>query len=220
MSIPRPASALLCAAAVLGASLEDVSAQRRKKDDDAWKKDPYTEADPDRMAAAGYVSFGPFAWGDNHDTARIEHVLGDGVKLLWVETAHFKIGSSLPPYKIPHDKTERRKLRDELERLDAKLPAVKPRTRTLDRWLRLHLFAQRLEDTYADFCERIDVKPEDQIREQLDAEIEKRGPKSPKVRRLKAKLKTLASKRKAAEAREEEVAGLVLREPRPAEKAK
>ncbi len=134
----------------------------RGKNKDAWKTDPYTKKDPEAMAAAGYVSFGPFTFGDGHDSAMVDHVIGEQTKLIWVETAHFKIGSSLPEYKIPRgEKKERDKLKKELDQLKKKLPTVKPKTKKLDRWLRLHLFAQRIEDTYADFCKRMGVTDAD-----------------------------------------------------------
>ena len=66
------------------------------------------------MQAAGYISKGPFPWGDKHDSAQIEHVLGKEVKLLWLETAHFRIGCSLTPFKIPKDREEKEHLLAEL----------------------------------------------------------------------------------------------------------
>lgn len=52
---------------------------------------------------------------------------------------------------------------------------------------------------------------QDQLREQYDAELEKRGPKSPKLRRIDAKLKTLAKKREQAEDREAKLSDLLLK---------
>ena len=148
--------------ALLGSLLAgDLVAQRGKKDKDAWKKDPYTEGKEGALEKAGYVSLGPFVWGDNHDTLQIEHVLGDQVKLLWVETAHFRLGSSLPPYKIPRVKEERAKLKKELTRLKKKIPKIKTTQKELDRWTRLHLFAQRFEDTYDEVTKLLDVVDED-----------------------------------------------------------
>ena len=140
---------------------QDLAAQRGKKAKDAWKLDPYTEGKDEALEKAGYVSLGPFIWGDDHDTLQIEHVLGDQVKLLWVETAHFRIGSTLPPYKIPREKTERTKLKKELLRLKKKLPKIKTSAKELDRWTRLHLFAQRLEETYQQISELLGVTTDD-----------------------------------------------------------
>lgn len=52
---------------------------------------------------------------------------------------------------------------------------------------------------------------EDQVREQYDAELEKRGPRSPKLKRLNVKLKNLATKRAQAEQREEKLSELLLK---------
>ncbi len=52
---------------------------------------------------------------------------------------------------------------------------------------------------------------EDGYLEQMDIEIERRGPKSPKLRRLKAKLDTIREKKEAALAREQELLDLGLK---------
>ncbi|MEM7200718.1 MAG: hypothetical protein AAF628_10655 [Planctomycetota bacterium] len=127
----------------------------------AWRQDTYTLGEPAAMEQAGYVSFGPFPFGDGHSTTDIEHVLGDEVKMRWVETAHFKIGSSLAAIKAPQDRKERRKLNAELAELRDKLPRVRKRQKTLDPWLRLHLFAHRLEGLYRDLCDRLEVTDAD-----------------------------------------------------------
>ena len=112
--------------------------------------DPYTKDAPDAKAKAGYASFGPFRFGDAPTTTQIEETLG-GIPMIWVETEHFKLGSGLPEYTISDDKRERERLKEELERLAARLPDVKTKTKKIDPWLRLHLYAQRLEDLYATF---------------------------------------------------------------------
>ena len=112
--------------------------------------DPYTKGEPNSLKEAGYVSFGPFRFGDDHTTEQIENTLG-GIPLIWVETEHFKLGSGLPEYTLGDDAREKERLREELARLAQRLPEVKPKTRKLDPWLRLHLFAQRLEELYARF---------------------------------------------------------------------
>jgi hypothetical protein len=125
--------------------------------------DPYTGGEADAMARAGYVSFGPFAWGNGHDTLAIEAVVA-APGLRWVETAHFKLGCALPEMDRPDERDAREELAQELKRLAAKLDgpgrqgrAVDPKARTIDPWLRLHLLAQRLEELYASFCERMDI---------------------------------------------------------------
>jgi len=121
-----------------------------------WQIDPYTKNDPKKMKKAGYVSYGPFEWGDKHNTDDILRALGN-VRIRFVETAHIKLGVALPTYLVPTDPKIKKKLRDELTRLKKKIPKVNPRTRRLDPWLRLHLFAQRCEDLYAEFSRRLGV---------------------------------------------------------------
>ena len=124
--------------------------------------DPYTLGEPEALGRAGYVSFGPFLWGDAHSTEQIEKELG-GTPLIWVETAHFKLGSSLPEYVLVKDKDidERPKLRAELQRLAERLPRVDKKTLRLDPWLRLHLAAQRVEELYADFRSKLALQETD-----------------------------------------------------------
>jgi len=112
-------------------------------------KDPWTLEDPGVIEEAGVISYGPFEVGDKHGSRKVEEVLG-GLKVLWMETEHFKIGSTLGSYKIPSgEKTIRTKIREELLRLEDKLPELKAKkTKVLDPWLRLHVWAQRLEDIH------------------------------------------------------------------------
>jgi len=122
--------------------------------------DPYTKNDPEKVEKAGYASLGPFRFGDDHTTEEVQKAL-EGVPLVWVETQHFKLGSGLPEYELPGDKIEKKRIQEELERLGKRLPDVKARTRSLDPWLRMHLFAQRLEETYAEFLARFGLKESD-----------------------------------------------------------
>lgn len=115
------------------------------------KIDPYTKNAPDAITKAGYASFGPFRFGDDHTTTQIEETLG-GNPMIWVETEHFKLGSGLPEYTIPDDPREKGRTKEELERLAKRLPDLKPgKLKKIDPWLRLHLYAQRLEELYAKF---------------------------------------------------------------------
>jgi len=114
------------------------------------RTDPYTKSAREKIEPAGYVSFGPFRFGDDHTTAQVETAL-EGVPLIWVETAHFKLGSGLPEYRLGDDKPERERVRAELEILATRLPDVKVKAKELDPWMRLHLLALRLETLYADF---------------------------------------------------------------------
>ena len=109
--------------------------------------DPHTGGKPELMQAAGVVSYGGFEFA-REDTAAIERLLGV-VDIKWIETAHFEIGFGLGPYKLRQD--ERKKVAAELTRLKEKLPSINPKQTQLDPWLRAHLVAQRLEDSYAQF---------------------------------------------------------------------
>ncbi len=128
--------------------------------------DPYTRGEVEAVRRAGYVSQGPFPWGDDHDTRRIEEALGFAP--LWIETAHFRLGTTLAEYTLPGDKLEKAKVRGELERLAEHLDGIQPKARRLDPWLRAHLFAQRLEELYAAFLDGFGL-------EESDFENTKRG---------------------------------------------
>jgi hypothetical protein len=130
-----------------------------------WKTDPYTLNDPAMMKKAGYVSYGPFMWGDDHDTIEIKKMFPH-LKMLFVETAHFKIAIALGNYKLPKGKDRKRALekqilKTQLKALKKIMPRIKPTTRELDPWLRLHIYAHRLELIYADFCTRVGVTDAD-----------------------------------------------------------
>lgn len=143
-------SAALAAAALVALVAGPLSAQEKKPGDEAFRADPYTGNDPAALAAAGYLRYHPFPFAEGASTEGIEKVLGDFVEMLWVETPHFRIGSSLPEYLVGEPE-ERERIRGELERLAGKLPKVKPKERRLDPWLRLHLYAQRCEDLWLEF---------------------------------------------------------------------
>ncbi len=144
MTVPaRVFAALLLAGTIAGAQ------QRPADDDKASLEDPWTKGDAAALEKLGYVHVGPMPWGDGHGTERIGEILGEE-RFRFVETAHFKLGSALPPLRMPRDKDAHRKLVEELTRLEEKLPDLHARrVRVLDPWLRTHLFAQRLEELYA-----------------------------------------------------------------------
>lgn len=142
-------AAPLALAAALAAQQSEIKAFPRV--------DPYTKNAPEAIEKAGYVSFGPFRFGDDHTTQQVETTLG-GTPLLWVETAHFKIGSGLPEYTLGDDPAEKERIRGELERLAGRLPDVKVKLRKLDPWLRLHLYALRLEDLYTQFLHAFGIQ--------------------------------------------------------------
>ncbi len=127
-----------------------------KKHDRAEEVDPYTGGDPEKLERAGYLSMGPGAWGGGHSALEIEEALG-GTRMQWVETLHFRIGSTLDPHQLGDDPVETRRVREEVKRLGERMD-VPRRPRELDHWLRLHLFAQRLEELYAEVGELLAVQ--------------------------------------------------------------
>ncbi len=156
---PRRPTVVLVAVLLLAGGVAAQDDLPLPPDADAdWREDPYTRGEPDALAEAGYVAIDRLPWGDDHSTPDIERALGS-LQTLWIETAHFRIGSTLPEYKIP--KEDKDKLRDELTALSKRLPRVKDRTRTLDRWLRAHLYAARLEALYARVQEVLGVTDAD-----------------------------------------------------------
>ncbi|HET6202619.1 MAG TPA: hypothetical protein VFI25_07430 [Planctomycetota bacterium] len=108
---------------------------------------PYCRGDPALLAAAGLVSHGPFPFAKD-DTQKVAAFLAPA-PFLFLESAHFRIGSSLEATSLNDE--EDRRLRPELALLRKALPAVPARTRRLDPWLRLHLYALRAEAFYGRF---------------------------------------------------------------------
>lgn len=119
--------------------------------------DPYTKNDPELFARLGYVQVGSMGWGEGNRTDYIQEVMG-GLDFLWVETEHFRIGSSLVTYKITNDRIEKKRLKAEFEQLKEKLGKLKPPRRKLDPWMRLHLYAQRAENLYATYVEELGLE--------------------------------------------------------------
>jgi hypothetical protein len=126
----------------------------------AQRVDPYTGGEAPAMAAAGIVAYAPFPWADGYSTADIERVLGER-RVLWVETAHFKLGLGLRSAPWPEEQEPRKALQEEIKQLRKKLPKVAEKPKRIDSWLRLHLYAQRLEASYADFQKLIGVTDAD-----------------------------------------------------------
>ena len=155
----RLAAAMLGCLALGGAAVgQQKPAPGTTKDDDEVLKagpvDPYTGGDKESMAAAGVVAYGPFPWADFLTTTDIDKVLGER-RILWIETAHFRLGSGLKSAAWPEAPEKRKALQEEIRQLRKKLPKIPERPKKLDPWLRLHLYAQRVEACYADFLKLI-----------------------------------------------------------------
>lgn len=112
--------------------------------------DPYTRGEAKALERAGYVTLAPVEWAQGIRADEVRETLG-GIDVLWIETAHFRIGSTLESYKSPSDPREDDKLEAELARLRRKLARFREPHNKIDPWMRAHLYAQRLEDVYADF---------------------------------------------------------------------
>jgi hypothetical protein len=153
---------LLCLALVTCTTF--ASAQKKKNDDkkeQEYKEDPYTENIEDVWRAAGYEAMGDFGWADGHGTVTIEDAVGEE-ELIFIETKHFKIGCCLPSYKISReDKIEKDKIESELDELREIIPNIPKRVKVLDKWLRLHLYAMRIEKLYASIQSILQVSDDD-----------------------------------------------------------
>ena len=96
------------------------------------------------------MTLAPIEWAQGIRVSDVKETLG-GIDVLFLETPHFKIASTLETYKSPSDPKEDDKLEAELGRLKKKLARYKEPKSKLDPWMRVHLYAQRLEEIYASF---------------------------------------------------------------------
>lgn len=126
-------------------------AGKGKEDDEVarTKADPYTGGDAALLQQAGHVAYGPFVWSKETRTEDIDRVLGEG-RVLWLETAHFRIGCNLRTVAVPEKQAQRKAIHDEVALLRKKLPKIPDKPKRLDPWLRMHLFAARAEKLYAE----------------------------------------------------------------------
>lgn len=181
---PLPRFVAFALGAILAALCltSEVLAQRDeappKEKDEKWREDPYTKNEDEAIKAAGYERIDRIKWDPRYGSDRIEQAIGD-TKIRWIETEHFRIGCALKSWKIPgHERDVRKRIRDELKELKKKLPTVKPNAKSLDPWLRAHLYAQRLENLYTQFQELMGVTDADFVQDgaRLGAKNMGRGP--------------------------------------------
>jgi len=132
------------------------TAQKPKPVEPPPAVDPYTRGEAEELARAGYRTLGPQRFGPA-TSQTIQSHLGD-VPVLWVETEHFRVGSCLAEYK-PTQPEELEELKLELAELGKTLARVPPKAKKLDPWLRLHLFARRLERLHAELVARLGLDP-------------------------------------------------------------
>ena len=89
--------------ALIGPLALELRAAPQEKPEEVFEKtDPYTRGAKDELARAGYESLGPFHWADGIETRDVEETCGVA-RILWVETAHFRLGSTLQAYERPSD---------------------------------------------------------------------------------------------------------------------
>ena len=158
MSIPSSRSSLHVLLICWLAACVPLLAQ--KKDDDEIQKlkegDPFTKQDPDVMKALGVERYGPFPWADHFSTTDIDKVLGEG-RMLWMETEHFRLGFNLKTAALPQVSDERKAIAAECKLLNQKCRKIPAKPKRLGPWLRVHLYAQRCEQAYAEFCQLVGV---------------------------------------------------------------
>lgn len=120
---------------------------------------PYTKGERELEQKLGYERFGFITWRKGEDSTTIQETMG-AIPMLWVETPHFRIGSSLGTFKLDNDREQRTRLKGEFSRLKGKLGKLRAPKKSLDPYLRLHLYAQRAEELYAQFMEDFQIDPE------------------------------------------------------------
>lgn len=113
--------------------------------------DPFTAGEEKGMKALGIVAYEPLQWAEGKRTDDIEKVLGEN-HIMWLETAHFRIGSTLASTAAPDDPEVKKMLKGELQRLHKRWAKIPESASKLAPWLRLHLYAQRAEELYAEFA--------------------------------------------------------------------
>lgn len=119
---------------------------------------PYCKNSPELLKKAGLIGHGPFPYAATN-SEDIEKHLSYVKDIYWLESEHFKFATTLPSYLLPE--RERKKIQAELEELKAILPTVNSKTRTLDPWLRIHLFVFRAEKFYQKFLDFLGLTDKD-----------------------------------------------------------
>lgn len=118
---------------------------------------PWCKNDPVLMKKAGIVA---------HDKMPFGRKTADDLRKFltyatprFIESNHFRIGSTLPGFSVPEKDSKR--YQEELARLSKLLPSVKPKEKNIDPWLQLHLMAMRCEERYERFLGIIQMKSSD-----------------------------------------------------------
>lgn len=114
--------------------------------------DPYTQGEQRFYDMAGYEAVHSFLLSQSLRTEQVEEVLGTG-QILWIETPHFRLGCGLASQPMPREPRAKAQARADLKSLRSRLPTIPASPRKMDRWLRAHLYAHRLEQVYQRFGE-------------------------------------------------------------------
>jgi hypothetical protein len=154
---PIPFSAFARRAALVALAVASAGVALAQRPNDP-SQCPYCHGDPALMEKAGIVSHGGFVFGKGEPTPKLDGLLAT-CDIKWIETAHFELGFALGPHKVKQE--EKEKVRAELARLQLALPEVDPKAKSLDPWLRSHLYAQRLEDHWRRWLEIFQVEEKD-----------------------------------------------------------
>ena len=136
----------------------------QKRADDEVKKlsekgDPYTKGDAKAMKALGVERYGPFPWADHFSTDDVDKVLGPG-RVLWMETAHFRIGLNMTTARLPEDSKQKKAVYAECKALNKKWRRFPSKPKKLGPWTQLHLYAARCEQAYKQFEQLVGVTPQ------------------------------------------------------------
>lgn len=150
-SIRVGAGKLVTGAALVAVLAAASHGQDRDGKDGPPEVDPYTAGEAVREREAGYCSLGePLRLAVDQNSKTVEEVLGKKW-MLWAETEHFRIGSTLNGRYPPRgDRAAAEVLEDELDRLRARGLKLPRKVKEIDPWLHLHLHAMRLEELYAE----------------------------------------------------------------------
>ncbi len=111
--------------------------------------DPYTKGQPELMKLLGVEAFGPIAWSGTQRSPDVKAALG-GIDVIFIESANFRLASTLESYKLGEDREDKLWLNSQLAEFKKLFPKHKYGTK-IDPWLRAHLWILRLEKWHAEF---------------------------------------------------------------------
>lgn len=120
---------------------------------------PHTKGQAELLAKLGVLKVGEIGWAGALKSADVKEALG-GSGVLFLETEHFYLASTLESYRLGEDREDTVWLQEEMAELKKLLPKFKAPVK-IDPWLRAHLWARRLEKWYADFVTTFGITPAD-----------------------------------------------------------